>query len=109
MFSLLNTNQNTNDELINQLINDMNDIKLSDGELKRLEKNIEIKTNEVSIQHINMMKQHIMKLNEKESKNKVSVAAVTAPRNVKENQPLVCKKDSDGNFSCKPLYQQPKK
>ena len=45
----------------------------------------------------------------KESKQKVSVAAVTAPREARVNQPLMCKKDSDGNFSCKVFYQQPKK
>jgi hypothetical protein len=44
-----------------------------------------------------------------ENKKKVSVAAVEAPRNVKTGQPLVCKKDADGNFSCKTLFQQPKK
>jgi hypothetical protein len=44
-----------------------------------------------------------------ENKKKVSVAAVEAPRNAKPGQPLVCKKDTDGNFSCKTLYQQPKK
>ena len=42
-------------------------------------------------------------------KDKVSVAAVTAPRDAKVNQPLVCKKDSDGNYDCRPLYQQKKK
>ncbi len=44
-----------------------------------------------------------------ENKKKVSVAAVEAPREIKTGQPLVCKKDGDGNFSCKILYQQPKK
>lgn len=44
-----------------------------------------------------------------DTKNKVSVAAVKAPREIKVGQPLVCKKDGDGNFNCKPLYQQPKK
>jgi hypothetical protein len=40
-------------------------------------------------------------------KDKVSVAAVKAPRDVKVIQPLFCKKDSDGNYDC--LYQQKKK
>lgn len=40
---------------------------------------------------------------------KKKVAAVEAPRNVRTGQPLVCKKDGDGNYSCKTLFQQPKK
>lgn len=43
----------------------------------------------------------------KNEKKKVSVAAVEAPRNAKPGQPLLCKKDGDGNYSCRPLYQQP--
>jgi len=50
-----------------------------------------------------------MPKNTTDPKNKVSVAAVKAPRDAKVGQPLVCKKDSDGNFNCQTLYKQKQK
>ena len=42
-------------------------------------------------------------------KNKLSAAVVKAPRDAKVGQPLVCKKDADGNFNCETLFKQKKK
>jgi hypothetical protein len=42
-------------------------------------------------------------------KKKIAIVTTTSNKEVKSGQPLLYKKDSDGNYNCRPLYQDTKK